>query len=129
MEENRSLPGKLGAIWELKKSGKWAEAEKEIQEELRNAPGDLLLKTSLADLYLRRGRASEARIIAEEVLGQDPQHSQALSVLGYFFLQEHSPREALEYFRQASSRDPRPYFHLKIARALKEMGRYSEALD
>lgn len=129
MEGERIFSGRLARIQELKKSGKYGEAEKEIQDQLQKSPGDLLLKTSLADLHLRQGRLAEARILAEEVLAKDPQHPQALSVLGDFFLEERSPRGALEYFRQASSRDPRPYLHLKIARVLKEMGNFPEALD
>jgi len=113
----------------LKESGKFEEAKKEIQEGLRQNPDHILLKISLADLYLRQGLLTEGRILAEEVLAHDPQHPQALSVLGDFFLKERSPRQALECFRQASSRDPRPSLHLKIARALKEMEKFPEALD
>jgi len=113
----------------LKKSGKFEEAEKEIQAALRQNPEHNLLKTSLADLYLRQGRLIEGRILAEEVLANDPQHPQALAVLGDFFLMEHSPRQAWECYRQASFRDPRPYLILKAARALKEMGNFAEALQ
>lgn len=113
----------------LKESGNFEEAKKEIQEGLRQNPDHILLKISLADLYLRQGLLTEGRILAEEVLAHDPQHPQALAVLGDFFLKEHSPGQALECFRQASFRDPRPYLHLKIARALKEMEKFPEALD
>ena len=113
----------------LKESGKLEEAEKEIEEGLRETPDNLLLKTSRADLYLRKGRLTEGRILAEEVLAHDPQHTQALSVLGDFFLKEHSPRKALECYRQAFFRDPRPYLILRAARALKEMGKFAEALQ
>lgn len=129
MEGDRTSPGRLARIQELKRDGKYGEAEREIQKELQKTPGDLLLKTSLADLYIRQDRPAEARILAEEVLAQDPRHPQALSVLGDFFFGEKSFREALEYFRQASQRDPRPYLHLKISRALKELRKLPEALD
>ncbi len=129
MEGDRTSPGRLTRILELKRDAKYGEAEREIQKELQKTPGDLLLKTSLADLYLRQGRPAEARILAEEVLAQDPRHPEALSVLGDFFFGEKSLREALEYFRQASQRDPRPYLHLKIARTLKELGKLPEALE
>jgi tetratricopeptide (TPR) repeat protein len=49
--------------------------------------------------------------------------------MGDFFLREHSFHEALDCYRQASSRDPRPYLTLKTARALKEMGDHSRALE
>ena len=112
----------------LKESGKLAEAEREIEEGLRENPDNLLLKTSRADLYLRRSLLSEARILAEEVLAHDPQHPQALSVLGDFFMKERSPKEALECYRQASFRDPSSYLILKAARAIREMGHFAEAL-
>jgi tetratricopeptide (TPR) repeat protein len=78
---------------------------------------------------LRQGHLAEGRILAEEVLAHDPQHPQALSVLGDFFLKEPSPPQAWECFRQAFFRDPRPYLILKTARALKEMGNFAEALQ
>jgi tetratricopeptide (TPR) repeat protein len=113
----------------LKVSGKFAEAEREIGDGLREDPDNLLLKTSLADLFLRQERLAEARILAEEVLARDPGHPQALSVLGDFFLKDHAPGQALEFYRQAFSRDPRPYLILKTARSLREMGRLAEALE
>lgn len=87
------------------------------------------LKASLADLYLRQGRLAEGRILAEEVLADDPQHPQALSVLGDLLSKQHSPKQALDCYRQASLRDSRPYLVLKIARALKEMRQFEEALQ
>jgi len=84
---------------------------------------------SLADLYLRQERLAQARILVEEVLSQDPQHPQALTVLGDLFLKQNSPKEALECFRQALAREPRDYLILRSARALKEMNRFAEALE
>jgi len=118
-----------GRIRILKESGKYEEAEEEIRHGLEKHPDDLFLKTSLADLYFRQGRLTEARILVEEVLAQDPQHPQALSVLGDIFFKEHSPQEALACYQQALNRDPTPYLILKSARALKEMGNLAEALQ
>lgn len=113
----------------LKERGELGEAETEIRRGLEKEPNSFFLKASLADLYLRQGRFTEGRILAEEVLAQDPQHPQALSVLGDIFLKQRSPREALECFREAFNRAPRPYLILKSARALKEMGNLAEALQ
>jgi len=113
----------------LKESGKYEEAEKEIHQGLEEHPDHPLLKISLADLYLRQGRLTEARILAEEVLNSNPQEPQALSVLGDVFLKQHTPRQALECFRQAFNRTPTPYLTLKASRALKGMGRLEEALQ
>jgi len=96
---------------------------------LKEAPDNPLLKSYLADLHLHQGRLVEARILAEEALAQDPQQVQGLTILGDVFLRQHSPRDALECYRQAYSRDPRPCLSLRIARALKEMENYVEALE
>lgn len=56
----------------LKEKGRFAEAAEAIRRGLEKNPHDFLLKTSLADLYLREGRLTEGRILAEEVLAHDP---------------------------------------------------------
>lgn len=129
MEKEEFYSTVTNRIRALKESRNYEEAEKEIRRELEKNPDHSLLKTSLADLYLRQGRLSEGRILVEDVLTSDPQHPQALSVLGDIFLRQRSPREALECYRQAFNRDPRPYLILKAARALKEMGSFDEALQ
>lgn len=121
-----SLQKRLNSLKERKR---FAEAEEEIRQALEEDPGNLFLKAHLADLYLRQRRFSEGRILAEEILSNDPQHPQALLVLGSIFLKQHSAQKALECFRQAFNRDPRPYLILKTAQALKEMGNLSEALE
>ena len=113
----------------LKESGKYSEAEEEIRQELQKNPEQSFLKTTLADLYLRQGRLIEARILTDEVLARDPQHPEALSVLGDLFLKQRSPKRALECYRQAFSRDPKPYLVLKTARAFKEMKLFDNALQ
>jgi tetratricopeptide (TPR) repeat protein len=119
----------VGLIRRLKESGRYGEAEEEIRRGLEREPEQVLLKVSLADLYLRRGRLVEARIIVDEVLSQDPQDPHALTVLGDIFLKKHSHRDALECYRQAFNRDPPSYLSLKAARVLKEMEAFEEALQ
>jgi len=121
-----SLPDR---IRKLKKNGRYSEAEGMIQKELEKNPDQLFLKASLADLYLRQGRLADGRILVEEVLARDPGHPQALCVLGDIFFKERSFREALDCYRQASSRESGDYPILKAARALKEMKRFGEALE
>lgn len=116
-------------IRSLKESRRYSEAEEEIRRELQKSPEQSFLKASLADLYLRQGRLIEARILIDEVLGYDPLHPEALSVLGDLFIKERSPQRALDCYRQAFARDPKPYLILKTARALKEMRRFDDALQ
>ncbi len=127
-QEEKYLP-LADRIRSLKGKGRFSEAEEEIQRELKKNPDQPFLKVSLADLYFRQDRLAQARILAEEVLAQDPQHPQALYVLGEIFLKQNSPKEALECFRQAFARAPRDYLILRSARALKEMRHYAEALE
>ncbi len=129
MEEQGVYTTGINRIRLLKEKGRYDEAAEEIRHGLEKAPHDPFLKTSLADLYLRQGRFMEGRILAEEVLAQDPRHPQALSVLGDLYLKGHSPQKALECYRQAYNRDPRPYLVLKAARALKDLGNLAEALE
>ena len=116
-------------IRSLKESRKYSEAEEEIRQELQKNPEQPFLKTSLAEVYLRQGRLIEARILIDEVLGYDPLHPEALSVLGDLFIKERSPQKALDCYRQAFSRDPKPYLVLKTARAFKEMKLFDDALQ
>lgn len=113
----------------LKESGNYSQAEEKIRQELQKNPDQVSLKIRLAELYLRQGRLAEGRILVEEVLARDPQHPQALTILGDLFFKQHSPREALGCYRQAFSREPKDYLLLKVARALKEMRLFGEALQ
>jgi tetratricopeptide (TPR) repeat protein len=122
--------GKLpDRIRNLKESRRYSEAEEEIRYELQKNPEQPFLKTSLADLRLRQGRLIEARILIDEVLARDPQHPEALSVLGDFFIKQRSPQKALDCYRQAFARDPKPNLVLKTARAFKEMKLFDDALQ
>jgi tetratricopeptide (TPR) repeat protein len=119
----------IDRIRSLKGSRRYSEAEEVIQHELQQNPEQSFLKTSLADVYLRQGRLTEARILIDEVLTRDPQHPKALSVLGDLFIKQRSPERALECYRQASARDLKPYLVLKTARAFKEMKLFDDALQ
>ena len=114
---------------DLKRKGIYQEAERDLLDALEEAPASLLLKSSLADLYVRQEKLIEARILTEEVLAVDPGHPQALVVLGEIFLKENNFEEALNCFRHAFQKDSKPYVTLRIARTLREMQRYEEAME
>lgn len=113
----------------FKKKGAYHEAEKELKEALEEQPDHFLLQASLADLYLRQDRLVEARILAEAILSSDPRYSQALIVLGEIFFKEKKFDEALECFYQARQKDTSQYLTVRVAITLREMGRFSEALE
>jgi tetratricopeptide (TPR) repeat protein len=114
---------------DLKNKGAYLEAEEELKEALEEQPDSPLLNVSLAELYLRQDRLTEARILVEPTLSADPHYPQALYVLGEIFFKEGKLNEALECFRNAFQKDPRPYLIRRIAKTQREMGRYKEALD
>jgi len=113
----------------LGKKGAFQDAEKELLEALEEEPNQPLLKCSLADLYLRQDKVLEAKLLAEEVLSLDPNFSRALFVLGETYSREGRLEEALQCFRQAAGSNPTPYVLVRIARTLREMKSYGEALE
>ncbi len=114
---------------ELRKKGKYQEAEEELKGALDEDPGNFLLKSSLAETYLRQDRLTEARIMAEAILSLDPQYPQARYILGEVFFKENRFEQALQCFHHASQKDQRPYLILRVAKTLRKMERYGEALE
>lgn len=114
---------------ELRKKGAYDEAEEEIKEALEEQPEHLLLKVSLAAIYLKQERHPEARSIAVEVLSQEPSNAQALYLMGEISLKEKRFREALDYLKKADQKDPSPFLKTAISRALTGMGGNREALE
>jgi len=114
---------------DLKKRGQYQEAGRELKEALEDAPDHFLLKASLADVYLRQDRSMEAKILVESILSFDPQYPQAQYILGEIHFKQNLFEQALQCFRQASQKDPRPYLILRVARTLSKMERHKEALE
>lgn len=114
---------------DLKNKGAYPEAEKVLMEALEEQPDHPFLKASLADVQVRQDRLNEARILAEEILSVDPQDQRALTVLGDIYFKEKKMEEALQCFHHAEQRDQSPYMVRRIAKTLREMERYEEALE
>ena len=127
------LTGFSRTKWErardFKKKGQYREAERELKAALEDAPDHFLLKASLADVYLRQDRPMEAKILVESILSSDPHYPQAQYIRGEIFFKENRFDQALQCFRQAFQKDPRPYLTLRAARTLSKMERYDEALE
>jgi tetratricopeptide (TPR) repeat protein len=109
--------------------GSLLDSEETIRKALQENPDDLSLKIRLADFYLRKHRLTETRILVEEVLSLDPQHHEALSLLGDLFMKDRIFERAIDCYRQAYGKAPNDYLVLKTARAFKEMKRYDDALQ
>ncbi|MGB9697876.1 MAG: tetratricopeptide repeat protein [Thermodesulfobacteriota bacterium] len=128
MEQEGFYLFKKDHLSHLLQNQQYKEAQEEIEKRLRLNPDQPTLKITLADIYLKLGRLSSAKIILEEILTADPQNERALSLLGDVFLKEQKAQEALNCYRQAFLRTPREYYLLQAARALKKMNRLEEAL-
>jgi tetratricopeptide (TPR) repeat protein len=113
----------------LRRQGRLAEAEQAMLQALDEAPHHSLLRSSLANLYLRQGKVSDARMLADEILKADPNCPEALVVRGEIASNEHRWPEALEDFEHAWRIDPQPFLVRRRGRALMEMGRYPDALE
>jgi tetratricopeptide (TPR) repeat protein len=107
----------------------------EMEQRLREQPGDASASVLLADALLRQARAAvdsraanRAASILEDVLKADPGQYDALRLLGAVRLSRHQFREALEIGRRA--RDARPddaWNYGVIGDALIELGEYDQA--
>ncbi len=129
MELSRFSRIKREKAIDFRKRGQFREAEDELKEALEEQPESPALRASLAQVYLMQERLIEARALAESILTEDPRHPEALYVLGEFFSRQEKLEEALQYYRQAALMDKRPYITLRIARTLRQMERYEEALS
>jgi tetratricopeptide (TPR) repeat protein len=63
-----------------------------------------------------QGRLGEARQAAEAVLGQQPEHSRALALLGWIALQNHEPEAAAGYFSRVRHADEMAIIGLALSR-------------
>ena len=74
------------------------------------------------------GDLSEAERIVRDVLAKNPQHLEALQLLGALLMGQKRPREAAAPLEEAARRSPNPELETHLAIALREIGRTDEAL-
>src|SRR5260370_630657 len=74
------------------------------------------------------GNLSEAERIAGEILAKNPQHGEALQLLGAVLLGQQRPREAIAPLKEAARNSADPELETHLAIALREIGRTDEAL-
>jgi tetratricopeptide (TPR) repeat protein len=75
-----------------------------------------------------RGDLSEAERIARDILAKNPQHLEALQLLGALLMGQKRPREAVAPLEEAARRSPNPELETHLAIALREIGRTDEAM-
>ena len=78
---------------------------------------------------LTQQRASEAERIACGLLDKEPEHAEALHLLGLALLAQKRPRDALLRLEQAARVGRNPVVETHYALALRDLGRKEEAID
>ena len=74
------------------------------------------------------GNLSEAERLTREVLAKNPQHLEALQLLGALLMGQKRPREAVVPLEQAARHSTNPELETHLAITLREIGRTDEAL-
>jgi len=81
-----------------------------------------------AQAHHQARRFSEAEANYIEILRRDPQHSDALNLLGTTLAQSHRPEQAVEFIRRAIQLQPsQVHYHVNLGVILQDLGRYDQA--
>lgn len=88
-------------------------------------PGDALAPAVAA---INGGNLNEAERLAHSVLAKNPQHAEALQLLGAVLLAQKRPREAIAPLEAAARVSANPEVETHLAIALREIGRSADAL-
>ena len=76
------------------------------------------------------GRLDQAEALYREALEEDPEHAEALHLLGLVAYQQEKFQSAIELIERALPElDDLPEAHLNLGNALRETGRLAEAVD
>ncbi len=120
---------KLEAARRFKRQKDFRQAEKELIEALEIDPGNVLVKTHLADIYYHMNRISEAERMLKEVLHKEPLNIKALYLSGLIAYKKQELEKALEFF-QNILKIKKHYFPAQkmVVTILAKMHKWDEAL-
>jgi tetratricopeptide (TPR) repeat protein len=113
----------------LRRSGRDAEAEKQLRAWIAAAPGDSEARLALGALLDRKGKTAEAEVELREAIRLDPRSAEALNYLGYS-LADRGERldEALALIESALKIDPWNGAYLdSLGWAYMKLGRVEDA--
>jgi len=111
----------LGHAYEL--AGNLERAKQLYERGLTLAPGYLDISLGLARVLLRDGRADRAKEIAEAVVRQEPDNTDALFVLGLVAERQHDTTDALRRYDRVLAISPRNSDALAARQRLLGSGR------
>ncbi|MGD1277345.1 MAG: tetratricopeptide repeat protein [Tepidisphaeraceae bacterium] len=84
----------------------------------------------LARQHHQAGRAAEAERLYRQILAQQPQHAEALNLLGALIAQTGRAEEAADLLRRAVAIDPeRADFHFNLGVILMMLGQWEPSID
>ncbi|MBN1354765.1 DUF2723 domain-containing protein [bacterium] len=110
------------------RSGETEKAIEEFQQALRYSPGSIEIRVNLSSALLEKDRLLEADIILEQLVLDMPERADVLNNLGVLWMKRSDFDRALEYFREAASRDPQCRdAWINMAVLLAERGDFDQA--
>jgi predicted O-linked N-acetylglucosamine transferase (SPINDLY family) len=95
-----------------------------------STPAHILARFGEGLALHQQGRVAEAGRIYHEVLARQPDHFDALHLLGLVAAQTGQPQRAIELIGRAIALNPNvPVLYSNLAKALGDLGRYEEAVE
>jgi predicted O-linked N-acetylglucosamine transferase (SPINDLY family) len=93
-------------------------------------PPDPALTFDQAFAHHQSGRLAQAESLYRQILATEPNHPDALNMLGAILFQTQRPAEAIDQIQKAISLSPQnPIFHTNLALILSTTGCHSEAAE
>src|SRR5580658_4066063 len=78
--------------------------------------------------HLQAGQTLQAQLCCQRLLAADPNHADALHLMGRIALQDKQYDHALEWIARAIAQAPKPDYLASLGIALSRQGRHEEAL-
>ncbi|MFP4016442.1 MAG: tetratricopeptide repeat protein [Halanaerobiales bacterium] len=128
MSEFSEVKRLVKKVVDLKNKKEYDQALKILLESREEYPENRFLKTSLADLYARMNRLNEAKELVEEVLLDDSENQNALTVRGNIAFIKRNYEKALKYFKQAYQLKQSDYLASRLIRTYINLDEHDSAL-
>jgi protein O-GlcNAc transferase len=128
--EHQKLPGSALEVYAsaLAGNGQFADAEREIQNAMRQEPGNAEWPDVLGSLYAQQHRWTQAQVAFEQALRLDPKRASAHLHLGLALAAQQKP-SALSELQQAAQLAPEnPLILTEVGRALAGSGADRQAI-
>lgn len=114
-------------IKEAKRARDYKKAEQLINSALEREPDSRFYRSQLADVYVRQGRLTEAEVLVDEVLQEDPSFVWALSVKGAIAARQRRYEEAYQVYHTAYALKPDAFLASRQVEVRLRQKRYAEA--